>query len=162
MLKPRFISGGCCVEAFLALEVEFAFGGAEAHAGEVVGDDAQACHAFEIVVPFRRIVAVHAVEVGEQHVVVSQGRFDFGGALQCAAQRPLRWNASVNHGDIALLVVVHELLLAYPLQQFRAVRGIENLAQGVGLLQALDISSRCQQMQVVVTEHADQRFTHAI
>ncbi|MNJ03491.1 hypothetical protein D3C73_1638200 [compost metagenome] len=40
---------------------------------------------------------------------------------------------------VALFVVVHEFLLAQPLQQVLAVRGIKDFAQSIGFLQALDV-----------------------
>src|SRR5689334_16770592 len=38
VLEPGFVAWWCGIEALLALEVEFAFGGAKTHAGEIVGD----------------------------------------------------------------------------------------------------------------------------
>ncbi|MNO99989.1 hypothetical protein D3C76_917740 [compost metagenome] len=60
------------------------------------------------------------------------------------------------HRHVALLVVVHEFLLAQPFEQLGAIRGFDNLAQGVGFLQAFDILAGCQQVQVVVAEYAHQ------
>ncbi|MNP08923.1 hypothetical protein D3C76_1010100 [compost metagenome] len=162
VLEPGFVAWWCGTEAFLALEVEFAFGGAKTHAGEIIGDHPQARHAFEVIVPFRRIVAVHAIEVGRQQVVVTQGGLDFGSTLQGFAQRPLGWNAGMDQCHVALFVVVHELLLAQPFEQLGAIRRFNDLAQGIGLLQAFDVASGRQQVQVVVAEHAHQRFADAI
>ncbi len=156
VLEPRLEACRCGAQAFLALEVELALGRAEAHAREIVGNHPQARDALEVTVPFRRIVTVHAIEVRRQQVVVAQGRLDFGRAFQCFAQRPLRRNASMYHRHVALLVVVHEFLLAQPFQQLGAVRGFDNLAQGVGFLQALDVLAGRQQVQVVVAQHAHQ------
>ena len=64
--------------------------------------------------------------------------------------------------NVALFVVVHELLLAQPFQQFGAIGRFDDLAQGVGFLQALDILSGGQQVQVMVAEHAHQRFADAV
>lgn len=68
----------------------------------------------------------------------------------------------MNQCEVARLVVVHELLLAQPLQQFNAIGGVENFAQGVGLFQALDVLPGSQQMQVVVAQHAHQRLTNTV
>jgi len=162
VLEPGFVAGRSGLNSFLALEVEFAFGGAEAHPSEIVGDDSQACHACEVVVPFRRIVTVHAVKVGRDQVVIAQRGLDFGRMLQGFAQRPLRGNAGMHHRHIALFVVMHELLLAQPLQQLGAIRCFDDLAQGVGFLQAFDVPPGGQQMQVVVAEYANQGFADAI
>ncbi|MNQ64041.1 hypothetical protein D3C85_784450 [compost metagenome] len=63
---------------------------------------------------------------------------------------------------VALFVVVHEFLLAQPFEQFSAIGRFNDLAQGVGLLQAFDIASGRQQVQVMVAEHAHQRFANAV
>lgn len=65
-------------------------------------------------------------------------------------------------GDVALFVIVHQLLLAQPLEQFLAIRCVEDLAQGIGLLQALDIAPDGQQVQVVIAQHAHQGVAHGI
>ncbi|MNP58084.1 hypothetical protein D3C76_1529650 [compost metagenome] len=62
----------------------------------------------------------------------------------------------MDQGDIALFVVVHELLLAQPFKQFGAIGRFDDFAQGIGLLQALNVASGRQQMQVVVAEYAHQ------
>ena len=68
----------------------------------------------------------------------------------------------MDQGDIALFVVVHELLLPNPLQQLRAIGCFKDLAQSVGFLQAFDVLPDGQQVQVMVTKYADQRLADAI
>ncbi|MNP20603.1 hypothetical protein D3C76_1131790 [compost metagenome] len=68
----------------------------------------------------------------------------------------------MHHRNVALFVVVHEFLLAQPFHQLGAVRGFDNLAKGVGFLQALDVLPGRQQVQVMIAEHAHQRFADAI
>ncbi|MNR27633.1 hypothetical protein D3C85_1449140 [compost metagenome] len=62
--EPGLVARRGGIGAFLALEVELAFAGAKAHAGEVIGDNPQAGDAAEVLAPLVRLVAVHAVEVG--------------------------------------------------------------------------------------------------
>ncbi|MNL24977.1 hypothetical protein D3C87_1464340 [compost metagenome] len=64
--------------------------------------------------------------------------------------------------NVALLVVMQEFLLTQPLQQFGAIGGFNNLAQGVRLFQAFNVLTGGQQVQVVVAEYANQRFADAI
>ncbi|MCY1540869.1 hypothetical protein D9M68_765350 [compost metagenome] len=116
------------LQAFLGLEVQGAVGAAEAHAGEVVGDDPQARHAMQVLVPSGRLVAIHAVEEQRQACVVLQRFLDLRSALERLAQGPLRRDAGMDHGDVALLVVVQQLLPAQPVEQFGAVRCVEDLA----------------------------------
>ncbi|MNP87366.1 hypothetical protein D3C76_1882160 [compost metagenome] len=62
----------------------------------------------------------------------------------------------MDQGGVALFVVVHELLLAQPFEQLGTIGCFDNLAQGIGFLQAFDVASSGQQMQVVIAEYAHQ------
>src|SRR5471032_1448193 len=98
--EPGRIAGEGGVDAFLALEVKLAVAGAEAHAGEVVGDDPQPRNAVQILVPFGGFITVHAGEKRLIEVVIAQCGFNFGGMLQGFGQRPLRRYACMDHGDV--------------------------------------------------------------
>ncbi len=80
--EPRGVTGYCGADAFLALEVEFAIAGAEAHTRKIVGDDPQACDASQVVVPFGRLIAIHAVEEDAIQLVVLKCVFDFSSLFQ--------------------------------------------------------------------------------
>ena len=107
----------------------------------------------QVLVPLGWFVAVHAIEKQRQTGIVTQRLFDLGGTTQRLAQRPLRRDAGMYQGHLALGVVVHQLLHAQPIEQIVAVRRIENLAQGIALLQTLDVVGHGQQMQIMVAQH---------
>ncbi len=137
--KPGFVARQRGVGAFLAFEVQFAIGGAEAHAREVVGDHAQAGHAGKVAVPLDGLIAIHAVEVGGVEAVIGQCAFHFSGTLEGFLQCPLGWDASMDQSHVAAFVVMHELLPAQPIQQLRAIRRFKDFAQGVTFFQAFDV-----------------------
>ncbi|MNP22870.1 hypothetical protein D3C76_1155580 [compost metagenome] len=116
----------------------------------------------QVLVPLVRLIAVHAVEKQRQAGIVLQRFLHFRSALERLFQRPLGRDAGMDHGDIPRLVMVQQLLPAQPVEQFGTVRCLDDLAQGIGLAQTLDIVGHGQQVQVVVAEHADQGFADRI
>ncbi|MNY47665.1 hypothetical protein D3C86_1829500 [compost metagenome] len=57
---------------------------------------------------------------------------------------------------------MQQLLPAQPVEQIGAIGGVENLLQGVALLQSFDIAGDGQQVQVMVAQHAGQRIAHLV
>ncbi len=68
----------------------------------------------------------------------------------------------MNHGDVALGIVMHELLLTHPAQQFVAIRCFKNFAQCVAFLEQFVLARDGQQVQVMVAEHAHQGLADAV
>lgn len=68
----------------------------------------------------------------------------------------------MHQGDLALFVVVQQRQATQPVEQWLAVRRLEDFPQRVGLLQALGLVRHRQQVQVVVAQNADHRLAHGI
>ena len=149
-----------CWGAALALQVQYALFGAEAHAGEVIGDDAQARHAGQVIGPQRRFVAVHGAQERDT-VRTAQCRLHFPRIADGLLHSPLGRNAGVDQG-VAVLVV-HQGLLRQPVEQFlpirRACRILSRVSERLGC--AHPCGDR-QQVQVVVAQHHDQAVAHFV
>ena len=63
---------------------------------------------------------------------------------------------------VALGVVVQEFLLAQPVEQVVAIRGVEDFLQGVAFFQALAVVRHGQQVQIVIAQHAGQGIAHGV
>lgn len=68
----------------------------------------------------------------------------------------------MHQGDLALFVIVQQRQATQPVEQWLAVRRLEDFPQRVGLLQALGLVRYRQQVQVVVAQDADHRLAHGI
>ena len=64
--------------------------------------------------------------------------------------------------DVALGVVVQQFLPAQPVEQIVAIRRVDDFAQRVVLLQALDVVGRGQQVQVMGAQHRGDRVAHGV
>ncbi len=111
----------------------------------------------QVLVPLGGLVAVHAVQEGQQQGIVTQHLLDLGGTPERLFQRPLRRDAGMHHGGLALGVMVDEFLLAQPVDQVGAIGRIENGLERIGAFQALDIVRHGQQVQIMVAQHRDGR-----
>src|SRR5689334_21139322 len=68
----------------------------------------------------------------------------------------------MDQGEVTWLIIVHELLLANPLEQFRDIGCFEVLTQAISLLVVVDVLPDGQQVLVMVAEYAYQRLADAI
>ena len=99
-----------------------------------------------------RGVAVHVRE--ESGVVVAAQRgFDFARQACGLRHAPLRQQPGVHQHVVVLRM--QQALVAQPVQQFVAVRRVENLVQRIGAVQLRHAFRDGEQMQVVVAEHGD-------
>lgn len=137
------------------LEFHDAFGGAEAHPGHRIDDDAQPWPAFQIVRPAGRFAPPQVLdELAE--VLALQGGLDFASQFPGAACGPLREQAGVHQAVFAFGVA--NGLMAKPVEQFCAVRRIENFLQRIVLAAELGAAlGNHQQVEIMVAQDGDRR-----
>jgi len=117
-----------------------------------VDDHAQPVESLEVVVPARRLVAVHALQ--ELAVVAAaQALLDLGSELARPRHAPFGHQSGV-HQRVSTLHV-QERALAQPVEELVAIGRGENFLEGVALAALLDALGHAHQVQVVVAEHGD-------
>ena len=155
-LEPRQPAGRLRAGRALVVELHLAFARTVAQPGEGVDDHPQTLDALQAVIPGNRRIAVH---LREEIAVMRalQRRFGFRRALHRVVDRPARQHARVHHQNIAF--APGQFLLPQPVQQFVAVRRIQNLVERIALVHTSKAFGQRQQVQIVVAEHADGGIT---
>lgn len=113
----------------LGHQIQRAVSPTEAHAGEIVGDGAQALDAEQVIAPAVWLVAVHAIEVGFGHGIVSQRPMYLAGEFYCFCDAPYGWDTCMDHGKA--LLVYHQRQALQPFQQCICVLGTQDFRQVV-------------------------------
>jgi len=139
-------------------KVDFPLRVAKSQPGHGIGDQPQTAHALQVITPLARFVAIHmgkkiAVMVAAQHLLhlARQGQRLF--------RRPLRQQAGM-HQKVSIFAI-SQGLAAQPAKQLVPVGRLQNILNGVAAVQRHETFRHRQGVQIVVSQHRDQRIAQA-
>ena len=155
--KPRFEGGRRAFRRFLGIHVQLPVREAESHAGERIGDKAQAGQTAELFAPVVRHIAVHGIQ--EEGIrVARQYRFYVTRTGFCRLKIPLRGDPGMGHDQFFILVDLQQGLTAQPVNQIVRVWRFQQRSEAIFRLVAADPGKHGQQMEIVIAQH----HAHAI
>ena len=143
--------------AFLDRKLHRAIWIAKTYTRERIDDAAQAVRALQRVVPFGRLIAIHLPQETDP-VRAAQYRLHLMRQADGLLRAPLRHQPGMQKQIVPL--EQRQWTAAQPVQQFIAIRRIQDFVERIGFAGFADPVRHRQQMQIMVAEHAFGPLAH--